>query len=79
MNRLENNHASYILMHVLDGLKKNLRYQPFRIVKPGNLYSSEFQFNFDFVIHLMDEENLIYRQAINSIDSVLSQIGDELK
>jgi Family of unknown function (DUF6090) len=79
INRLEENHLSFILTQIVGDLKNNLSTEPFKVENPDNLFSFRFQNNFDFSMLIMKEKADIYDQAENKLDSIIVMIDNELK
>ncbi|MDP4223422.1 MAG: DUF6090 family protein [Bacteroidota bacterium] len=79
IDRLEENHSSFIMTQIVDDLKNNLSTEPFKVENPGNLFSFRFQNNFDFSMLIMKEKADIYHQAENKLDSIIVMIDNELK
>jgi len=78
INRLEENHSTIILSHIIPDLKETLQFNPIRVLKPELFFSTQFKNDFDILIGLMQEKSDAYNQAVDLIQDIINFIDQEL-
>ena len=78
INRLEENHWSFILSQIIPEFMQVLQFYPLVVKEPRSLFSYRFQNSFDILIVLMTEKMEAYNQAKDEINSIIELIGQEL-
>lgn len=78
INRLEENHATIILSHIIPDIRERIQFNPVKVENPDALFNYQFQNSFDILIYIMMEKSDIYNLAKEEIISAIELIDLEL-
>jgi hypothetical protein len=77
INRLEKNNEQVVFM-TIPKLFDYIRMNPFKVIKPEELYSYQFHNTIEAFIHIGEEKDVLYEQAKKNLDRLITSLEKEL-
>ncbi|MCW5515788.1 DUF6090 family protein [Muriicola sp. Z0-33] len=78
INRMENIHYDAMISHTITSITPILKFSDASVQRPELLFHYEFQNLLLSLVHIMNEKDKVYHQAIAEIDRINALINDEL-
>lgn len=78
INRMENIHYDAMMRYAAPAVTSTVKWSTGKIQQPDKIYSYEFQNLILVLMHVMEEKDETYNQAINYIEKLTALINEEL-